>query len=109
MKIPFSSSLVKIKEQSSSWNMVSFWYRHYKMFFFLGFLIVLSLGGWDYYYSVFKFRFTDDEKKQYVDSYFKETIFNEEKFRNVIDGLTYRAEKYEESLLLDKNIFETKK
>ncbi|MDD2766217.1 MAG: hypothetical protein PHH40_00450 [Candidatus Moranbacteria bacterium] len=108
MNIPFGASFKKIKEQSSSWHMIFFWYRHYKVFFFLGFLVVCALGGWDYYYSVFRFRFTDEEKKLYVDSYFKETLFDEEKFHKTINGLTNRAEHHKEPLHLEKNIFEVK-
>lgn len=101
----FSSFFKKIYDRFSSGGVLSFWYRYYKMLFFFGFFIVLLIGGWNWYYSLYRYRLSDDEKKQYVEQYFKETTFKETKFRDVVGALTERARMHEEKLEMQRNIF----
>lgn len=108
MKIPFLSFFIKIKERFSFGNMLVLWYRYYKVLALIGFFLVLAFGGWNYYYSVYQYRFSDEEKKQYVDSYFKETIFKEARFNEVVDSLRARARMHEEAFEIKRNIFEDK-
>lgn len=108
MKIPFSSFFIKIKDRFSSGSLLVLWYRYYKFLVFIGFFAVLSVGGWNYYYSIHKYHFSDEEKKQYVDSYFKETTFKEARFHEVVDNLALRAQAYNETLELKRAIFENK-
>ncbi|MEK9151166.1 MAG: hypothetical protein AAB547_00875 [Patescibacteria group bacterium] len=105
MKIPFLSFFKKIADRFSSKNMLFFWYRRYKAMFFLLFLAVLAIGGWNWYYSLYRYRFSDEEKKQYVEQYFKETTFKEAKFREVVDRLMERARMHGETLELKRDIF----
>lgn len=86
--------------------MLILWHRYYKVLVFIGFLIVFSFGGWNYYYSVFRYHFSEEEKKQYVDSYFRETAFKEVRFHEVVENLTARARAHAETLTLKRNIFE---
>lgn len=108
MTIPFLSVFKKFIKSFSSKEAIFFWYRHYKLLFFFGFLIILSIGAQDWYGSLYKYQFSENEKKQYIDSYFKETVFKESKFRETVDDLTLRARMHEETLLLTRNIFEGK-
>jgi hypothetical protein len=105
MKIPFLSFFSTVKDFFTSGNILVFWYRYYKILVFTGFLLVLFFGGWSYYYSVYWYRFSDEEKKQYVDSYFKETNFKEARFHEVVDSLTARAAIHERKSELKRNIF----
>lgn len=106
--IPFSSFFKKIHGHFSARGMLSFWYRYYKVLFFLGFFTVLLIGGWNWYSSLYQYRLSDEEKKQYVEQYFKETTFQETKFRDVVEALSERARLHEETLKLNRNIFEGK-
>lgn len=106
MRIPFLSYFIKIKEYFSSGDMLVLWYRHYKVLIFAFFLLVLAFGGWVYYYSVFQYHFSDEEKRQYVDSYFKETTFKEARFHEVVDSIVARARIHENTIELRRNIFE---
>lgn len=108
MTIPFLASLKKITKSFSLRETIYFWYRYYKTFFLFGFLIVLAFGGWDWYQSLYRYHFSDEEKKQYIDSYFKETALKEEKFQSTVDDLAQRARLHEETLSLTRNIFEGK-
>lgn len=105
MTIPLASFFKKIAKHFSSRGVIFFWYRHYKALVFLGFLVVLSIGIWNWYQSLYQYHFSDDEKKQYIDSYFKETAFQEVKFQEVVDALTARARMHERVLPLTRNIF----
>lgn len=106
MTIPFLPTVQKLIKYVSFRDMIFFWYRHYKMLLFFGFLVILLIGGWDWYRSLYRYRFSDDEKRQYIDSYFKETSLDEAKFRETVDALTTRARVHEEWLPLTRNIFE---
>lgn len=108
MKIPFASSISRIKGHFSPENALLVWYRYYKVVVFIGFLLTLTLGGWTYYHSLYLYHFSDAEKKQYVDSYFKETTFKETRFKEVVEGLTVRARKHQEPIVLKRNIFDDK-
>ena len=108
MHIPFFSSFNKLRTFFSSGSALVLWYRHYKVVIFIGFLVVLAYGGWNYYFSLYQFRFSDQEKQQYVDSYFKETIFKEKRFHDVVDSLAARARAHTTVLSLSRNIFEQK-
>lgn len=109
MKIPFLSFFKKMTSRFSPKNMLFFWYRHYKAMFFLLFLVVLSIGGWNWYYSLYRYSFSDEEKKQYVEQYFKETTFKEARFREVVDDLVERRRMHEETLELKRDIFKGNK
>ena len=86
-----------------------FWYKHHKMVFFLVFLIVLCIGGWKWYYSLYQYRFSDEEKKQYIEANFRETAFKEAKFLDLVGQLTARERQHTETLELKRDIFEGKR
>ncbi|MFZ2299946.1 MAG: hypothetical protein WAW00_02340 [Candidatus Moraniibacteriota bacterium] len=109
MNIPFLHFFKKIRGTFSSKGVMFFWYRHYTAMFFLLFLVVLSLGGWKWYYSLYRYRLSDEEKKRYVEQYFKETTFKEARFRDVVDDLVERRRMHEETLELKRDIFEGKR
>ena len=108
MTIPLPAFFKTISDHFSPGKMLSFWYRYYTVLFSMCFLIVLLIGGWNWYYSFYRYHLSDEEKKQYVEQYFKETTFSEAKFHNVVDALTERAQLHQETLQMKRNIFEGK-
>jgi|GEM_PF-1781430 len=108
MTIPFLSLFKRSVKRFSFRGVIFFWFRHYKKFFFFGFLVILSVGGWNWYQSLYRYHMSDDEKKQYIDSYFKETVFKEARFRETVKNLQARADLHKETLGLKRNIFEGK-
>jgi len=105
MKIPSFPFFIRIKEYFSSGDMLVSWYHHYKLLIFIGFLITLSFGGWSYYYNMYQYRFSDAEKKQYRDSYFKEITFKEAAFNATVESLRKRAWTHGTTPNLKQNIF----
>ena len=62
----------------------SLWLRHYKLFFFISFLIVAGLGGYEWRRSLFTYSWTPEERKIYLEATIKETIFQEDHFLSVL-------------------------
>ena len=106
MTLPFLSFFQKISRLVAPRKILFFWYRHYKTLFYFLFLIVLCIGGWHWYNSFYRYRLTDEEKKQYVEQYFKETTLKEVKFHAVVDAIKERARLHQETLNIQRNIFE---
>lgn len=94
------------KKRFSSRQWLAKWYRNYKLLFFFLFLIVLGLGGWSWYESLYHYRWNDEEKKKYLDSYVKETHFKETQFKNVVEQLKARSASYDRDPELKQDIFD---
>lgn len=104
MQMPKAFDTVKAK--LDAWRPLFFWYRHHKAFFFLGFLAVLGLGGWYWYYDLYRYQWGADEKKQYLDASAKETSFKGDKFRAVVESLKRRAARAGERVDVGRDLFD---
>lgn len=82
-----------------------FWYRHYKAFFFLGFLLVLGYGGTVWYGNLYQYQWSPETKKTYLEQHFKATVFKEKSFLEAVESLKQRSEAHEEKPKLVRNIF----
>lgn len=85
-----------------------FWYRHYKAMFFVGFLVVLGFGAFFWYQHLYQYQWSDDQKRAFIEQHFKETVFKEKAFREVVDHLKGRAEAHEVAPALSRDIFSGK-
>ncbi|MBI2439522.1 MAG: hypothetical protein HYV45_02900 [Candidatus Moranbacteria bacterium] len=85
-----------------------FWYKHYKILYFLCFCVVLGFGGWFWYYSLHRYSWNDEQKKKFLDSYVKETNFRESRFREAVDQLKHAAIDHEKQPVLKRDIFSGK-
>lgn len=56
------------------------WLRHYKLLFFISFLVVAGLGGYEWRRSLFTYTWTPEQRKAYLDTTIKETVFQEQQF-----------------------------
>lgn len=107
MSISLQLFLKKISERFSFNGVLSFWYRHHRILFFLGFFIAIFFAGWNWYYSFYQYRLSDEEKKQYIEQNFKETALKEKEFLNVVDMLVKRTREAE-TLEIKRDIFKGK-
>jgi hypothetical protein len=82
-----------------------FWYRYYKVMFFFGFLIVLGAGGYFWHYNLYRHQWSDQEKKAFIESNFKETVFKEKEFVKLVESLKKRESRSQEALPLTHDIF----
>lgn len=62
-----------------------FWLRRYKLFFFLFFLSVALLGAYQWRLSLVTFRWSPEERRSYLESTIKETVFDEAKFLKTLE------------------------
>lgn len=105
MKISFPTLVKKLKPLFSVKAFLSYWYRYYKAMVFFGFLGVIIFGGWEWYYSFYRYRLSDEEKKQYIEQNFRETIFKEKEFDTIVSALAERAQRHAEKIEIKRNIF----
>ena len=90
-------------------HLMFFWYRHYKVMFFFGFLLVFLIGSFSWYTYLYQYNWNEEKKKQFLEANFKETSFKENKFKDLIRRLKERADYHNEKLPLTQDIFEGKK
>ncbi|NCQ06656.1 MAG: hypothetical protein GW815_03820 [Candidatus Moranbacteria bacterium] len=105
MKNPLSSFSKESGFHFSFEHLLLFWYHHYRKFFLLVTFIVIGFGIWNYYHYILAYHFTEDEKKQYIESYYKETLFQEKKFLSLVQSLESRKEDHQNVPVLKQNIF----
>ncbi len=82
------------------------WYRSYRLLFFLGFFIVLACGGGLWYYSIHQYHWTPEQEKRYIDQTFQETSFKSEKFNNLVQHMKDRSAAREAGFRPARNLFE---
>ncbi|MBP9698085.1 MAG: hypothetical protein KBD65_02760 [Candidatus Moranbacteria bacterium] len=89
-----------------SWKRImASWYRSYKIMFFIGFLMVLGLGGYFWYSNLYQYHWSDDKKKEFIEANFKATSFKESSFERLVASLKDRAVRHEKVPQLSRNIF----
>lgn len=103
-----SPAIEKLIKKFSPKQLMFVWYRHYKMMFFVGFLLVFGFGSYQWYTYLYRYQWSDQEKKQFLDSNFKETAFKENKFKELIQRLDERAHSHEDDPKLSRDIFSGK-
>lgn len=82
-----------------------FWYRYYKLMFFVGFLLVLGLGGYFWYSNLYQYRWSDQRKAEFIEKNFKATIFKEKAFHELVANLKERMRRHEKAVPLSRDIF----
>ncbi len=96
---------LRLKKLSSIKQLMFFWYRNYKKMFFLGFLCVLTLGGYFWYQHLYQYQWSPERKKEYLERNFTETNFKEKAFHDTVAHLKIRAESLEEVPVLTRDLF----
>lgn len=89
MQLP-SFSKFSFKESFSIRKSMLFWYRSHRWIFTFLFLVVLGYGGWTWYQNLYRYTWTDAQKKEFLASYAAETDFREAKFKQVVKELDDR-------------------
>ena len=82
-----------------------FWIRHYKSLFTLGFLLLTGFAGYQWHYSLYRYHWTDQERKTYLETTVKETAFQEKKFLDVMDRLKQDREVYQQDVEIGRDLF----
>lgn len=93
-------SLEKIRRQG-----FYVWIRHYKLLFVFIFLLLTGFSGHQWYQYLYRYSWTPEQRKAYLESTAKETAFQEEKFMGALGRLEADRARYGESLSLDRDLF----
>jgi hypothetical protein len=101
----FNVSMKRIKKWLTSWQLLFAWYRHYKLIFFFLFCIVFGFGGWAWYQDLYWYSWSDEQKKEFLNTYAKETSFKESKYRDTVARLDRLSEKHLLDPAVTRNIF----
>lgn len=91
-----------------SWDskrMLSVWYRHYRLIFFILLFGVLLLGAWYWYQGFYGYRLSEEEKQVYVREQFQETPFQEAQFRTLVKVLDEKAQAHAAPVEPARDIF----
>lgn len=104
----FSINLKNWKRHFSLKHGMFFWYQYYKILFFFGFVIVLSLGGYFWYSNLYQYHWSDTQKNEFIVAHFKETVFKKKAFEQLVTDLKDRATRYQEAVSLSRDIFSGK-
>jgi hypothetical protein len=95
----------KIKKYLSPRFIMFLWYRHYKILFFVGFLVVFGIGAVVWYRYLHTYQWSAESKQQYIEQHFKETVFKEKLFDTLVTRLDDRALAREAKPSLTKDLF----
>lgn len=82
-----------------------FWIRHYKSLFTLCFLILTGFVGYQWHRDLYRYHWTDQERKAYLETTAKETAFQEKKFLEVLDRLKQDQETHRKELETGRDLF----
>jgi hypothetical protein len=98
----------KIKKYLSFRFVMFSWYRHYKVLFFCGFLVVFGIGAVVWYRYLHTYQWSAENKQQYIEQHFKETVFKEKLFDTLVTRLDDRSAAHKAKLPLTKDLFSGK-
>jgi hypothetical protein len=101
MKFHFKS----FRKYFSLKRVMFFWYQYYKALFLLGFAVVLGFGGYFWYSNLYQYRWTEEQRSQFVEKNFKATVFQENKFHQLVADLRDRAKRHRDPVPLSRDIF----
>ncbi|HWQ59670.1 MAG TPA: hypothetical protein VN420_00790 [Candidatus Fimivivens sp.] len=79
--------------------------RYTKWFFMFLFFAAFGAGMCDWYMNVYRGDWTDEQKRQYVESAFRETVLREDAYRSAVAFVSRRAESNETSVSTKNNFF----
>lgn len=98
-------SLKKISFGLVKRQILYFWIRHYKVLFAVSFFILTGLIAYQWNRDLYRYQWTADERKAYLETTAKETAFQEKKFLGVIERLDQDREQHESPLEESRNFF----
>ena len=84
-----------------------FWNKHYRLAFFIFSIVVLSLGIYFWYQSLYRSEWSDEEKNQYKKSQNSEVDLKKQEFKMVVEEIERRGNIFKEAPSAAKNIFES--
>lgn len=98
-------SLKKIHWKNLTQQFLLRWMKHYKLLFFAIFLMVMGWGGYQWWYSLYKYHWNDEDRKAYLTATVKETSFHEQAFQQVLTKLDDLAAAHRQTIVPKRELF----
>lgn len=99
-------SLKLLSLESTRKRGLYFWIRHYKSLFVVCFLLLTGFVGYQWYHDLYRYQWTEEKRNAYIEATAKETVFQEQKFLEVLEHLDQNREAHGEDLETGRDLFE---
>ncbi len=100
-----SPQLEKFLERFSFRHLTLAWYRYFKLFFTLLFFIIVALGGYLWYVSLYNYSWDEAQKQAYMEKTFTETNLKEKEFSRLLEILKTQVAEHQNPLTISRNLF----
>lgn len=101
MKIKFSVSSINVVRKFG----LTLWIRHYKLFFLLSFLALSGFAAFQWHRDLYRYRWSDEERKSFLETTSKETNFKEKQFLEAIERLEQQERAFAAERERERDIF----
>lgn len=81
------------------------WFDHSRLFFMLLFFAAFGTGAYFWYDNVYRGKWTEEERRQYMETAFQETAFKEEDFMKAVEASVKRARLHKEDIRMTHDFF----
>jgi hypothetical protein len=81
------------------------WYRYFRIFFGILFLLILGVGSYIWYQSLYNYKWSEDEKKTYMEITVKETNLKYKELEKLLVSLKERERQHQEKSPITRNLF----
>jgi hypothetical protein len=95
----------KFKGRFTMKTLVLFWFRFARTFFRVLFLLVLCGGVFVWYDNVYRGGWNDAQKKQYIETTSKETVFKENDFLKAVDMAKKKSDLFTRDVSVTRDLF----
>ncbi|MFZ1654256.1 MAG: hypothetical protein WAT84_00265 [Candidatus Moraniibacteriota bacterium] len=82
-----------------------FWIRHYKTLFSLCFIVITGFVAYQWHRDLYRYRWTEGQRKAYLEQTAKETAFQEKKFLEALERLDHDQEVHQATLETGRDLF----
>ncbi len=83
------------------------WQKYQWLIFGIIFLIIIATGAFYWYFSLYKFSWDENRKKEYLEKQSQQVNLEEEKFKKVIEEFEKRKRMFQSEPPIVKDIFKS--
>ncbi len=99
-------SLKQISFDSVRRRSLYFWIRHYKSLFAILFFVLSGFAGYQWHRDLYRYTWSVEERKEYLETIAKETVFQEKKFQDALGQLQQTREIHQSDFNPGRDLFE---
>lgn len=93
------------KPNISGRNIMVFLFRYSRPFLIFIFFLIFGYGLFIWYENAYRGEWSEEQKEQYAETAFEETVFRERAFDRAIEFYSDRAKRHERSVSVERDYF----